>query len=185
MSKRRKKQDFLEDIGTFEFDDVHVSPSGRLVEEHKRVELDFSGFLQNEQENNDEPSTDDASQNFTTGIENTCDDVDSLLDFEEDDDEQTNLSKHNKRKLRLMSSWRTKLDSMLPFYMKSCCIPEGATCKICSASNPEFRCHDCGPQSCFCLQCLVNVHHRANYYHAPEKWQVECCPIHVLLLQIF
>lgn len=45
MPKRKKTKDFLEDIGSFEFDDLSVSRTGRLVEENKRLELDFSGFL--------------------------------------------------------------------------------------------------------------------------------------------
>ena len=35
----------MEDIGSFEFDDLSVSRTGRLVDENKGLELDRSGFL--------------------------------------------------------------------------------------------------------------------------------------------
>ena len=177
MPKRKKSQNFLEDIGSFEFDDVHLSRSGRLVEENKRVELDFSGFLRVQAEDQvkevNEPEK-KLTQNQATSSVNAYDDVDSLADFEdqESDKELENLSVHNRRKLRLLSSWRTERNTMLLAYMKSCCIPETATCKVCSAEHPEFRCHDCGPHSYFCMQCLVDVHYMANHFHSPEKWQV-------------
>ena len=119
------------------------------------------------------------TQNQTTSSVNAYDDVDSLVDFEdqeESDEELENLSAHNfarnRRKLMLLSSWRTERNTILLAYMKSCCIPETATCKVCSAEHPEFRCHDCGPHSYFCMQCLVDVHYMANHFHSPEKWQV-------------
>ena len=119
------------------------------------------------------------TQNQTTSSVNAYDDVDSLVDFEdqeESDEELENLSAHNfarnRRKLMLLSSWRTERNTILLAYMKSCCIPEAATCKVCCAEHPEFRCHDCGHYSYFCIQCLVDVHYMANHFHSPEKWQV-------------
>ena len=121
----------------------------------------------NEPENN-------LTQNQTTSSVNAYDDVDSVADFEEQesDEELENLSAHNRRKLRLLSSWRTECNTMLQAYTKSCFNPEEATCKFCSAEHPEFRCHDCGPHSYFCMQCLFDVHYMANHFHSPEKWQV-------------
>ena len=175
MPKRKESQNFLEDIGSFEFDDVHLSRSGRLVEENKRVELDFSGFLRVQAEGQveelNEPEN-KLTQNQTTSSVNAYNDVDSLANFEdqESDEELENLSAHNRKKLRLLSSWRTERNTMLLAYMKSCCIPEAATCKVCSGEHPEFCCHDCGPYSYFCMQCLVDVHYMANHFHSPEKW---------------
>ena len=62
----------------------------------------------NEPENN-------LTQNQTTSSVNAYDDVDSVADFEEQesDEELENLSAHNRRKLRLLSSWRTERNTML------------------------------------------------------------------------
>ena len=108
MPKRKKSQNFLEDIGSFEFDNVHLSRSGRLVEENKRVELDFLGFLRVQAEDQVEEVNErenKLTQNQATSSVNAYDDVDSLADFEdqESDEELENLSAHNRRKLRLLS----------------------------------------------------------------------------------
>ena len=58
MPKRKKVDDFLEDLGNFEFEELSVSRTGRLVEKTKRVELDFSGFLKDRNE--------DVLQQFTS-----------------------------------------------------------------------------------------------------------------------
>ena len=45
MPKRRKTKYFLEDIGSFEFDELSISLTSRLVDESKCLGVDFSGFL--------------------------------------------------------------------------------------------------------------------------------------------
>ena len=39
MPKRKKSQNFLEDIGSFEFDDVHLSRSWHVMQESERQKI--------------------------------------------------------------------------------------------------------------------------------------------------
>ena len=94
------------------------------MEENKRVELDFSDFLRVQAEDQVEEVNErenKLTQNQATSSVNAYDDVDSLADFEdqESDKELENLSVHNRRKLRLLSSWRTERNTMLLAYSYS------------------------------------------------------------------
>ncbi len=168
MPKRKKTKDFLEDLGSFEFDELTVSRTGRLVEENKRMELDFSGFLGGRSENASGRSND--AHGSTLDLEN--DHFDEEILEEGSDEERESLSSHNKRKLKLLSSWKKERRAMIKAHRNSHCIPQTAFCSHCLSENPEFRCNDCGPYFFFCLKCLVEFHENKNYLHSPEKWQV-------------
>ena len=173
--KKKKTKNFLEDIGNVEFDELSVSRTGRLVEENKRLELDFSGFLGcTSEESEDVPGrSSDTHGRGTRDFEgdHLCDNTSF---FEEESEEGESLSSHNKRKLRLLSSWRKEREYLIRAYRKSNHVPHTAVCCSCLSDNPEFRCKDCGPYSFFCCKCLVQVHNTKNYFHSPEKWQVYC-----------
>jgi hypothetical protein len=169
MPKRKKTKDFLEDVGSFEFDELTVSRTGRLVEENKRVEVDFSGFHGCRSEDVSAGRSSNAHGTLDLEEDHLCEDI---FEDRSDEEEETSLSSHNKRKLRLLSSWREGRESMIKTYRKSINIPRTAFCCHCLSRNPEFRCKDCGPYTFFCLDCLVEIHGTKNYFHSPEKWQV-------------
>ena len=172
MPKRKKVDDLLEDLGNFEFEELSVSRTGRLVEETKRVELDFSGFLKDRNEDVSQQFTSQEQSSHYSAIEEAEDDR-FFDDFEEEPDEEArNFISHGKRKLKLLSSWRKERESMIKAHRNSYCISPVAHCIGCSSENPEFRCKDCGPYSFFCLKCLIETHKQQNFFHFPEKWQV-------------
>ncbi|XP_028416121.1 uncharacterized protein LOC114539705 [Dendronephthya gigantea] len=171
MPKRKKTKDFLEDLGSFEFDELSVSRTGKIVEENKRLELDFTGFLRCCSSEDVSGKSSDAHVHETSDHEadHLCNDT--SIFGEKSDEEGESLSSHNKRKLRLLSSWRKEREYLIRAFRLSSCIPHTAFCSICLSENPEFRCKDCGPYSFFCCKCLVEVHNTKNYFHTPEKWQ--------------
>ena len=134
VSKRKKTKDFLEDIGSFEFDDLSVSRTGRLVEENKRLELDFSGFLDGCSSENVLGRSSDVHDLPSDDEDHLCEDTSSF--------EEETLSSHNKRKFRLLSSWRKQRECLIKAYRRSSYVPHTAFCCNCMSENPDFRCKD-------------------------------------------
>ena len=167
MSKRKKTKDFLEDIGSFEFDDLNVSHTGRLVEENKRLQLDFSRFHDGCGSENVLGRSSDVHDQPRDGEDHLCEDTSS---FEEELEET--LSSHNKRKFRLLSSWRKEQECLIKAYRRSSYVPHTAFCCNCMSENPDFRCKDCGSYSFFCSKCLVIVHDSKNCFHSPGKLKI-------------
>ena len=173
--KERKPKTFWRISAAFEFDELSVSRTARLVEENKRLELDFSCFLGCSSKDASGRSS-DAHGHGTRDLEDhLCEDTNIFE--EESDEEGESLSSHNKRKFRLLSSWRKEREYLIKAYRKSSHVPHTAFCCNCLSENPEFRCKDCGPYSFFCSKCLVEVHDTKNYFHSPEKWQVNIVKI--------
>ena len=172
MPRKRNHADSspIKELGEFEFDDVSVSKTGKIVERKRKCQLEFPCFKsfpvgQREGESSSfvqAPSVSQASQ---------IDNLESVSDV--DDAEDVNvMDKYNKRRLSLLTSWERQQRNLLKAHSDHCCIPKHTLCNSCCETSPEYRCRDCGLDVYYCLNCLVESHRTNNQLHIPEKFQV-------------
>ena len=137
MPRKRNHADGspIKELGEFEFDDVSVSKTGKIVGKEK-CQLEFPCFKsfpvgQREGESSSfaqAPSVSQASE---------IDDLESVSDVDDAEEDVNVIDKYNKRRLSLLTSWERQRRSLLKAHSDYCCIPQHALCSSCSETSPE------------------------------------------------
>lgn len=181
MPRKRNHADGspIKELGEFEFDDVSVSNTGKIVERKRKCQLEFPYFKSFPVGQREGESSSSLAQAPSVSQASQIDDLESVSDVDDAEEDVNVMDKYNKRRLSLLTSWERQRSSLLKAHSDYCCIPKHALCNSCSETSPEFRCRDCGLDVYYCLNCLVERHRTNNQLHIPEKFQVLASNVYV------
>ena len=84
----------------------------------------------------------------------------------------THASAYRKRQQKSVSAWLSVRDQMLRASIE-CSVPSSnAKCFKCEDKLAVIICLDCGPQACYCEECVESAHSKENILHKPRIWKV-------------
>lgn len=90
---------------------------------------------------------------------------------EENNDTDTTINAHTKRKLKLAEKWNVLRNDAYKMMIQCKALPPNQRCFSCDGNNASVRCEQCGPLL-MCRKCCMCIHEKIYYHHFPEIWQV-------------
>ena len=70
------------------------------------------------------------------------------------------------------AAWEAIRSPLLNACVEINSFPSNQLCTYCNTNEARFRCHQCGPYTYFCFDCLKQNHTKTSVLHSPEESKV-------------
>lgn len=81
-------------------------------------------------------------------------------------------SLHKIKQKANVAAWISTRQMLLDVCTEINSMPSNQLCSVCASDKALFRCHQCGPNTYYCSNCLDQYHTLTSILHSPEEYKV-------------